>query len=427
MTKFKSIIVILVLFSLTSISCSTTPMPKYGSVNVPADFFGIVHAGNTTEEYPLLNELGAEWILQTFYWSGIEKEPGNFDFSWYDFYVNTAKENNKKVIAVLAYATPWLDDGRNNRYISKNNIHHFLNYVEVTVERYKGKVDAWQIWNEPNWIFWRGPNKDFFELSRLAALKIRETDPDAFIIGGGFQSSPNVFIRQMFRAGAFENLDAISFHPYGFTPRGSVKLHDKFIKVIKKLKFEGEIWVTEAGYPTAGYYPSRVSLKNFPSYIVKTVAGIAARGPRVLMWYQINDPFNFGEYPNYWESELFFGLLFADKSKKDGAWAYELCARYLPGKKYMPDLPIREKIPSNIVTFCFMSPESAENNTNTLILWNDNNCKRNIRIIFDTSFELHDISSGNSITLPSETILEVTNKPMLITWNGNSAPRLLRK
>ena len=411
---------------LSLFSCSTIHIHNAEQVNIPDDFLGFVHAGRSfsSEEYQLLNTLGTSWILETFYWSRIEKEQGVFDFSWYDNYVNFAKANGIKVIAVMAYDTSWIKaKDEKYRYISPDNYIHFLNFLETAVNHFKGRVDVWQVWNEPNWIFWNGTDKEFYELSRLSAKRIRETDPNAYIIGGGYSRVPVAFIKGMNRAGAMEHLDAISFHPYATTPKAAMQLHDSLIKTLKEINFTGDVWITEMGYPTDGWYPHKAPLDKLPSYVVKTIVGAAIRNPKVLMWYELSDAYNYGEAPNNHDSEMFFGLTYPDRSRKKGSYAFELCARYLSGSKYLPALPIRDNIPSNIVSFCFTK---ASSKNNTLILWNDRNSAQKIKISLSSSFTVHDISTGNSILMPDESILDVTNTPVFITWQGENNVRLTR-
>jgi len=412
------------LFPMIVLSCSSTPLPRNQSVTVPDDFFGMVHAGRTrsSAEYELMNAMKIEWILNTFYWGSIERAKGNFNFSEYDRYVDTAKENGKKVIAVLAYETPWLIQKKKERYISSENMTFFLNYVEETVRHFKGRVDVWNIWNEPNFMFWNGSNKEFFELSRLTAQKIRETDPDAYIIAGAFWRAPSGFIKGMHKAGGMENIDGIAFHPYAINPAGSMMVYDKFTKILSKLNYTGPVWITEVGYPTGGWYPTTVSEEELPSYVVKTISGAAARGAKTLVWYHMFDHHAKGKVPSKkMNSEHYFGLAYPNYIRKDGAWAYELCARFLPGSRYAPESPHREKIPSNIVSFCFVGGISGNN---TLILWNDRNKEKKIKLLLSAPALLYDISTGNSLPLSVETVLDIGNKPLIITWQGTDIPRL---
>ena len=413
-----------VLLSFLSFSCSSTSIPKNGSVIIPEDFFGVVHAGHTksVEEYGLLDELGVEWILTTFYWSNIEGQKGVFDFSEYDDYVDTARKNNKKVIAVLAYTVDWIfPEGKRKRYISPENIPYFLNFIGETVRHYRGRIDAFSIWNEPNFVFWDGSDKDFFELSRLTAQRIRETDPDAYILGGAFWRSPGGFIKRMYKAGAMENIDALAFHPYAVNPEGSMKVYDKFLRVLSEINYHAPVWITEVGYPTGGWYPTRVSREKLPSHVIKTITGAAARGASTLLWYALTDTYNEGEVPNTNDSELFFGLAYPDFSRKNGAWAYELCARYLPGSRYAPEFPQKENMPSNIVSFCFMDGISG---VNTLIIWNDRNRSQKVNLRLSSPALLHDISSGQNRSLPGEASLDIGKEPLFITWEGTDVPLL---
>ena len=407
------------------ISCSSTPMPVYeqhtNPVIVPLDFFGVAHAGMNLadEEFQLLDEMNVVWILHTFNWHIIEREKGTFDFSRYDPFVNRALQEGKKIVVVLAYSNNWVDDSGNNRYIPERHIPDYLSYVEAIVLHYKDKITAWQIWNEPNTNnFWKGTNEEFYNLSRQTAQKIRELTPEAYIIGGGLMRTPVSFIKGMSRAGALENLDALAFHPYALNPSWSMRLYDNLTVLNSKLNFSGDIFITEIGFPTGGWYPHRVSMKNLPAYVVKTIAGSAARGARALLWFQFSDNYIEGEYPNKIDSELYFGLTYRDFTRKNGAWAYQICALYLPGSRYAPELPVRERIPNNIVSFCFMDGI----NGNTLILWNDGAGKRRIKISVGSSFTAHNISTGENTVFQNETFLEVSKVPVIVTWDGSSAP-----
>jgi hypothetical protein len=412
------------LLSMMFYSCST-PLPSGGQVTIPEDFFGIVHAARTQEEKEekLLEQMGAKWILNTFYWSSIEREKDLFNFSGYDKYVNEAKRQGKKIIGVLGYAANYLSpNGKSGYYISKKNMPLFLRYVEETVRRYKGQVDVWCVWNEPNIKFWMGSDSEYFELSKLTTEVIRKTDPDAYIIGGAFCRTPVILIKKMQKAGAVKVLDALAFHPYDINPSGSMRLYDLFTKTLSEINYSGPVWVTEVGYPTGGWSPAKVSIDKFPAYIVKTVTGAAARGARALLWYHMFDSLESGKTSI--DSENYFGLNNKDFTRKNGSWAYELCARFLPGSSYIPELPKRENIPSNIVSFCFLNGISGNS---TLILWNDRKDTQKIELNLPATALLHDISTGQNVSLPADASLEVTETPLFITWQGAETPCVIKK
>lgn len=412
-----------VYFSLFIFSCSSTPISRFNSINVPEDIFGIVHAGktNSQEEYLLLDELGAKWILNTFSWRNIEKEKGKFDFSMYDEYVDTAKKAGKKIVAVLGFEAPWIfPDGNSKKFISPENYHHYLNYVEETVRHYKGRIDVWEIWNEPNILrFWKGSKKVFFELSRLTALKIKEIDPDAHVIGGAFSLAPRGFIKKMHKAGALDDLDGIAFHPYGLNPAFSMRTYDKFLDILSEINYSQPVWITEVGFPTGGWYPTKVSLDGLPSHVIKTISGAAARGARVLLWYEMFDSYKEGDLAS--DSEKYFGLAYSDFRRKEGAWAYELCATFLPGARYEKDYPIKENIPKGIIVMCFLEGHSGNN---TLILWNDKICTQKIDLYLPAPAFIYNISTGEKKPLEEKTRLDINKTPLFITWQEEIIPQL---
>ena len=416
------------LFSLFLCSCSSTRYPQQGRTgNVPEDFFGMVHAGHklTPEEYRLIDDMGVRWTRGSRDWSRIEKEKGNFDFSGYESQIDSACKAGLKIVVTLAYSNPWLyPEGKSKRYISPENIPHFLNYVEEMVNHFRGRVDVWNVWNEPNLKkFWNGPNKDYYELSRQTVQKIRELDPDAYILGGSFLRVPRRFIKKMYRAGGMENLDGLSFHPYALNPAGSMRLTDKFFRIMSDINFTGDVWIDEIGHPTGGRYPHRVSLEGLPSHVVKSMTGAATRNINALLWYQLFDTYNKDKVPpeKMKDSERFFGLVYPDYTRKSGGWAYELCARYLPGSRYAPDFLQREKISSSIISFCFLDGKSGNN---TLVLWNDRKRPKKAKLSLDAPSVLYDITTGKGQSLTGETVLKIGKQPMIITWQGEDVPRL---
>ena len=423
-------IMLAVIFS----ACASKPVSS-GSVAIPSDIAGIVHAGNTNtpEEYALLDRLGVTWLLRTFNWHQIEPSEGQWNFDTYDKYVDTAKAAGKKIVGILAYDVPWIhEDGERRRYIPPDKIDYFLNYVRKTVSHFQGRVDVWCIWNEPNHHFWTGTRNEYLVLARYTADAVREVDSDVLLLGGGFNRGifglPKAYIRGKFETGGMEKTDAIAFHPYELNPARTLKLYRRFHKLVAEYGFEDRIWITEVGYPTGGRYPTRVKEKIFPEYVVKTFVNLAAEGAPVILWYQLFDPI---ERSNK-NSENFFGLV---RSREDytskGAEAFRLCAVHLAGTVYRPDLPRREKLPPSLKTFYF---ECKDNSGGTLVLWK-NGSPKNVKISIKagnsaTAFAVHDPVSGSAVEIQTATggvagtVLKVGSMPVFVTWQGGGIPVL---
>jgi hypothetical protein len=409
---------VLLLLPALGLSCASVSFSPGEVRQVPEDYFGMAHAGSSASEreYALLDELGAVWIRKTFEWEEIEPEPGVWDFSKWDAYVDEGKRAGKKILAVLAYDTGWIyGEKKPRQHITPEKIPYFLEYAEQVVRRYRGRIDAFEIWNEPNnpFYFWKGPRKDFYELSRATARKIKEIDPEIKVVAGSLWLVSKSFIRGMFDSGAMEQVDAISFHPYAGSPRGVLRSYDRLVRIVGEYNFTGEIWVTEIGYPTRGIYPGFVNQDNYPEYIVKTLAGLAARGGRTLFWYELFDKYNQGEAPSALNPSLYFGLVYPNYSPKPGGAAYALCARYLAGKRHDPAYVQGLSLPASVEALFFR----GEDNGDTLVLWNNQGGPQRLRIpLPETGAFLHDPVTGKSRAVFPETELVLDRMPQILTW-----------
>lgn len=417
--KYSSfMIVFLSLFFFTG-SCASIP---YNAVNegryIPADFLGVVHAGmtNTVEENDLIDYMGITWLLETFNWNRIEPQQGNWDFQRYDTFVDNAIANNVNVIGVLAYETPWIfEEGMARRkYIPPEKIPEFLNYVRTTVEHFKGRVGAWCVWNEPNWDFWTGTDAEFFELSRRAIDAVREVDTEVILLGGAVNRNitglRKKFIRGLFESGGLKNTDYIAFHPYDTNVKTSVRTYENFRKIVDEYGFSERIWITEMGYPTGGWYPTRVTQKNLPKRVIQTIAYHAYAGAKKLLWYQMYDPAE----RVLSDSEDFFGLV---RSREDytskGAEAFRLCALYMQGAACYA---LTDGLPGSIQAFWYQGEEKS-----ALVLWKEGLGSNQVNILLPgTNHLLHNIVTGNANSISKDIVVKIGSDPVFITYSNTS-------
>jgi hypothetical protein len=407
-------------------ACASRSVSSEGNADrdvwiIPADFSGVVHAGrtNTPEEYAYLNYLGASWVLQTFYWHDLEPAQGEWNFQDYDTFVDNLKGAGLKIFGTLAYDNRWIHaDGKMRNYIPPEHLPDYLEYVRKTVDHFRGRVDAWCVWNEPNAFFWTGSDKEFFELARQAIDAARKTDSEVLLLGGAFNRGvfglPKKFIRGFFESGAMEQADAVAFHPYELNPVRSARLYDKFRAIVDDYGFGDKIWITELGYPTEGLYPTKVSEEKLPSYVIKTYALFAAGCVPKLFWYQLFDPH---ERRNG-DSEDYFGLV---RSTRDytskGAEAFRLCAVYLSGARMNTQGLRREGLPNSLRSFYFEG--GREESARVLILWNEGPSSKQVRVLLPgTDHTRHDPVSGSASAIAAQTLVKVDSMPVFITWQG---------
>jgi polysaccharide biosynthesis protein PslG len=224
-----------------------------------------------------LQAMGVQNVRIVIPWAGVQPFNRNF-YYWanVDRMVNAATARNMGVLAVLNSTPVWASD----RYLSGHpDPDVFAEFAGLAADRYKGKISAYEVWNEPNGItFWNPVDPvAYTRMLQTGYTAIKAADPSATVIGGvvasvftagGVTLSPQAFIEQMYDAGAHGYFDAISFHPYNFEGKFSegegfpLSALEQVLKMRRLMDENGDgdlkIWATEYGLPTAEIRPGVV-------------------------------------------------------------------------------------------------------------------------------------------------------------------------
>ena len=408
------------------LSCASVSFSGSNPCFVPEDFFGISpdRSPLNKEDFDLLDDFNATWIRTTIHWGSVEPEEGKWNFDRWDAYLAKAEAARKKDIFILGFDNGWLyDNNKEHRAFTDRELPYFLKYVEQVVGRYRTRV-VYEIWNEPNVIFWDGTNKQFFTTSAAVAEKIRGIEPNATILAGSTFRVSKRFTRGMFNSGAMEDADGFSVHPYAFTPKATIRQYNKLMKIFNEFDFDKPVWITEVGYFT-GPRPF-FNTKRYGEYIVKILGSLSARSGeiRIAIWYELMDDYNPGEVKSPLNPLHYLGLIYPNKVFKPGAEAFMLTAGYLAGTEYHPELPLREGVSKNITSLYYVK----EDGTSVLIMWKNSAGKRKMILEVPNAAGLsyHNIHNREITPLPDKPVLKVGREPVFITWNDGDAPRIYR-
>jgi polysaccharide biosynthesis protein PslG len=216
---------------------------------------------DANQAWPVLNELGVKWARVQTGWAKCEKQAGVYDFTWLDEIVDKLIERS---------VSPWLSFSYGNQLYTPGagvtGVGHpplateaersaWQSYVRALVTHFRGRVDHYEVWNEPDLTsFWKtGPRAaDYVDLVRLTAGPIRELQPAAKIIGGaiawGMTAWSIKFLEDCMRAGMHELVDIVSYHGYKSIPeRHSTQELPAFRHILNKYKPSLKYWQGEAG------------------------------------------------------------------------------------------------------------------------------------------------------------------------------------
>ena len=192
----------------------------------------------------MIAEGGFGYVRQIFGWYEIEPEQGVFtnqlgDSTWekYDRIVDMANERGIEIIARLEKPPRWARDGQENTDQfpdgPPDEVGDWINFVEMVVERYEGRVTYFQLWNEPNLEGeWGGHPIDvraYVDLLQAGYEAAKAINPDAVILLAGLaptdQRGPDnlsdlLFLQEVYDYGGapFFDIATVMVYGYGYSP-----------------------------------------------------------------------------------------------------------------------------------------------------------------------------------------------------------------
>jgi hypothetical protein len=136
----------------------------------------------------LLADMKFRWVKQIFGWRDIELEKGAFDWERTDRIVEQAETFGLQLMVRVDHQPNWARAGC-SMMGPPDDIQDFADFLAAVAERYAGRIDAYQIWNEPNlareWCD-RSPSPDgYAEMLAASYSAIKAVDPRALVISAG--------------------------------------------------------------------------------------------------------------------------------------------------------------------------------------------------------------------------------------------------
>ena len=186
----------------------------------------------------LLQSAGVSWIRQELPWEQIEPvakgqtvDPNFGGSTWtkFDDIVDRAAALGMKVVLRLDTSPRWaLPADAADGLGPPVHLTDYFDFVAQVAARYRGRVAAYQIWNEPNLTSeWGGRPPDasaYAELLRGAFARIRSADPDAKVVMAALAPTLTenedalnelLFLQQLYGAGVRGSFDVLAVQAYG--------------------------------------------------------------------------------------------------------------------------------------------------------------------------------------------------------------------
>jgi len=234
---------------------------------------------------PVINAIkgmGFNWVKQQVRWEFHEPSRGQYNFGELDRMVDACNANGINVLFSVAAAPHWATSGGNHYPADYQD---FWNFMGTLAEHFKGRVKAYEVWNEQNLQReWGAPlsASDYVRLLSGAYKAIKAHDPNAIVVSGAptptgmndgvIAVNDRIYLEQMYQAGLARWCNAVGIHPSGFAnppgahwpegddPARGYDDHPSFFfrntmedyrnTMVKYGDGGKKLWPTEFGWPT---------------------------------------------------------------------------------------------------------------------------------------------------------------------------------
>ena len=129
-------------------------------------------------------DAGIAWIRIDFVWAFIEVGPDQYEWATYDALIDGLEARGLRVYASVVGTPAWATSGSEFSGVP-DDPDKFREFCYRAAKRYRGRVDAWGFWNEPNLgHFWEGNRWTYLDEILIPGIDaVRTADPDALVAG----------------------------------------------------------------------------------------------------------------------------------------------------------------------------------------------------------------------------------------------------
>lgn len=283
-----------------------------------------------------LKRTGATWDRFDFWWSEMEPVKGTWKWDKADWLIDFYARNGIQMLPILSYRAAWM---KNPPHTPEDDA-EFAEYVRQVVTRYKDRIHAWEVWNEPNIpTFWKPqPNAaNYTAMMKAAYVAAHEADPNCVVVGASANETDINWLRDIAKNGGMPYMDAVSIHPYTMADGPEqMDLARQLENVHAFLAAQGHpnlpVWITEMGW-TSSLADDAANARSSRYMAQSYVLAAAARVPH-LFWFSEQD-WNEGGKLQGW------GLIPPDFQAKPTLAAYRRLADALAGSVFRGYLPLQ--------------------------------------------------------------------------------------
>jgi hypothetical protein len=245
-------------------------------------------------------------------WADLEPSMNHYRFARLDAAVADAQARHAKVTLVLGSTPAWAATnpkqhsagwiGPGSASPPRHRV-YWTDYVTTVVERYKGRIDSYQIWNESQLPqFWSSTPARLAQLTAVAHVAIRKADPHALVVATPllprqphWESWSTAYLVAL--RGFHWPVDVFAIHSYTrdrlATPDGRAAVIASTKDVLRSVHAPSRpVWDTEANYTSRRFFSAteKITGPRAAAWVARAyLDSLRLNGSRTF-WYGYNKP-----------------------------------------------------------------------------------------------------------------------------------------
>lgn len=197
-------------------------------------------------------------------WADLQPERGRWRWERLDALVDLARRHDAQVLYVLGSTPRWASSRPDEACpyhlgcsAEPADLADWEDYVRAVVRRYRGRIAAYELWNEPKFQdgsgqrpkgFFSGSVEQMVAMARIARRVVSQEDPQALLLSPGFDGGPK-WMEMFLAAGGASLVDVIAYHFYANDAEHFAR---QVVAVRAAMRRQGverlPLWNTESGF-----------------------------------------------------------------------------------------------------------------------------------------------------------------------------------
>ena len=263
---------------------------------IPPTLFGMhIHYAHTSRPWPPIPFFGWRLWDAGVSWRYLEPARRNWQFEMLDRYVELARARNVEIVLTLGKTPAWASarpreatpDNEPGAAAEPARLEDWKTYVKTVATRYKGQIQYYEIWNEPNLKeFFSGTVDQMVTLAREAYKILKEVDPAVSVISPSATGPLGyLWLDLYFSRGGAPFADIVGYHFYVIPepPEAMLPVINEVRVLMTKYGIGGKpLWNTESGWANPKVFPNPDEAAGYVarSYILNWAASVDR-----LYWY----------------------------------------------------------------------------------------------------------------------------------------------